>query len=151
MRLGIFLDRPLVPSSDMTSVCRRLSVLFDAIELTHHQHRSAGIRNMQCFAVARNHTSGSARDGLKFIDCKVQASCACQAGPLVFKPYKARTIKTVFPMFDGPNSGAAVVCTFSLATALRYAFPISIDFISISLRAAIRNAIRTLSLVTTVE
>ena len=73
------------------------------------------------------------------------------AAPLVFKPYNARTIKTGCPILSCPNSGPAIVYTFSRAGAFKYALPISIDLISNSFNAAMRKAILTLSRVTTVE
>ena len=72
------------------------------------------------------------------------AKCTLHTAPELFNQYNALVITICFPAFD-PNSGPAIVYTFSRQSAFKYALPISATRTSKSFNAATVNAILMLS------
>ena len=71
------------------------------------------------------HMSGSTLHGVKPILSRILANFSCHLSPLDLKPYNALLITSVWPSLS-PNSGPAMICTFSWVFASKYAFPISV-------------------------
>jgi hypothetical protein len=76
---------------------------------------------------------------------------ALHAAPDDYNPYSAQTNLHGLPSKFGPHSLPATNHIFFLQGAFKYALPMSQDIMSRPFSAAIRNAILTLSLDTTLE
>ena len=77
----------------------------------------------------------------------MDAKCALQAAPADFNPYRALAMMAVLPTSSVPKiSDLQVTHTFSLHTALRYAFPISQANTFSPFKAASKKPMQTLYL-----
>ena len=97
------------------------------------------------------HKSGSAFDGKNPIFLIFTERFSWNLALELERPYIDLSIINLFPSSSGPNSGPAIMYTFSLVFPYKKAFPTSPAQTNKSCISARRNPILTASIVTTLE